>query len=304
VFDQLSNAELLSIYNTHAPKPAVRFESRKIGESRTFKVLQAKGLTIEDVVAPAADDEPAADAASEAYFNEVEAMAEIAERSAAVAAECIARKMETNDMAKKAAAEPAKAPAVEIAVRYSAVDGFSKSRTFKTLAGARKFAQGYVGAHPEIGLGYAVAGDGVGKVTVRGCKLAALFGEDVAPAAAPETVRVEAMLMAPDAVADTVARMAAEVIAKTPKAKKAVAKAADEAIEAKIVAAGLTGKKLALFRMMLRKDGVSEAEGCSELAWAQCSATMFRVYKAAEAVGFVMSKWKGTDGKMRYGAAL
>lgn len=217
MFDKLSNAELLSIYNAHAPKPAVRFESRKIGESRTFKVLQSKGLTIEDVVAPAADDEPAV-TESDAYFNKVEAMTAIAERSAAVAAECIARKMEANDMAKK-----------------------------------------------------------------------------------PAAAKAEAALMAPDAIGDTVKRMAAEVIAKTtPKAKPA----ANKAIEAKIEEAGFSGKRLALFRLMLRKDGVSEAEGCSELAWAQCSATMFRVYKSAEAVGFTMRKWKGAEGKMRYGAAV
>lgn len=65
---------------------------------------------------------------------------------------------------------------MSITVRYSAIDGFSKSRSFKTLAAARRFAVGYVGEHPEIGSYYAVAGDGVGKVTVRGATLAELFG--------------------------------------------------------------------------------------------------------------------------------
>lgn len=67
------------------------------------------------------------------------------------------------------------APAVAITVRYSAIDGYSKSRSFKTLAGACRFAHHYVGEHPDMGSGYAVSFDGVGKVTVRGASLAALF---------------------------------------------------------------------------------------------------------------------------------
>lgn len=67
------------------------------------------------------------------------------------------------------------APAVAITVRYNAIDGYSKTGRFKTLAGARRFAQQYVGEHPDMGSGYAVSFDGVGKVTVRGASLAALF---------------------------------------------------------------------------------------------------------------------------------
>lgn len=62
-----------------------------------------------------------------------------------------------------------------IKVRYSSIDGFSKSRSFKTLAGAQKFAQHYLGPTPECGSWYAVAGDGVGKITCQGCTLAELF---------------------------------------------------------------------------------------------------------------------------------
>jgi hypothetical protein len=65
-----------------------------------------------------------------------------------------------------------------IKVRYSTIDGVSKSRTFKTVAGARKFAQHWIGRHPEIGYHYAVAGDGVGKITVSGATLADLFPAD------------------------------------------------------------------------------------------------------------------------------
>lgn len=60
-------------------------------------------------------------------------------------------------------------------VRYATVDHCRGSRTFKTLAGARKFAVERVGEHPEFGRTYAVSADGVGKITVEGCTLAELF---------------------------------------------------------------------------------------------------------------------------------
>jgi hypothetical protein len=66
-----------------------------------------------------------------------------------------------------------------ITVRYSAVDGFRKTRTFKTLAGARKFAVERVGSNPELGRTYAVSFDGIGKVEVEGCTVAELFAQDV-----------------------------------------------------------------------------------------------------------------------------
>lgn len=64
-----------------------------------------------------------------------------------------------------------------IKLRYSSVDGYRKSASFKTVKGARKFAQHWVGKHPEIGSTYAVSGDGVGKITAEGIALAELFGE-------------------------------------------------------------------------------------------------------------------------------
>jgi hypothetical protein len=65
----------------------------------------------------------------------------------------------------------------EIRVVYSSIDGCRVGRRYKTLAGARKFAHHWLGEHPEIGGGYAVAGDGVGKVEVAGATLAELFPE-------------------------------------------------------------------------------------------------------------------------------
>jgi hypothetical protein len=62
-----------------------------------------------------------------------------------------------------------------IKVNYSSIDGGSKSGKFKTLKAAQKFAQNWIGAHPEIGSRYAVAGDGIGKITVEGASLAELF---------------------------------------------------------------------------------------------------------------------------------
>lgn len=65
----------------------------------------------------------------------------------------------------------------KITVRYSSVDWYSKTRYFKTIEGARKWAQKMVGERPEISTAfqYAVSGDGVGKITVRGATLKDLF---------------------------------------------------------------------------------------------------------------------------------
>lgn len=74
---------------------------------------------------------------------------------------------------------------MNISVRYSTIDGFTSRRSFKTLAGARKFAQEWVGKNPDQGCGYAVAFDGVGKITVSGTSLASLFGDVPPPPPAP-----------------------------------------------------------------------------------------------------------------------
>jgi hypothetical protein len=63
----------------------------------------------------------------------------------------------------------------EIRVSYLAVDGYRKTSTFKTLAGAQRFAQKWVGATPELGSFYAVSPDGVGRVTCSGVNLSELF---------------------------------------------------------------------------------------------------------------------------------
>jgi hypothetical protein len=52
-----------------------------------------------------------------------------------------------------------------IKVHYSSIDHFSQTRSFKTLEGARKYAQKWVGRHPDLGGWYAVSFDGIGKVT-------------------------------------------------------------------------------------------------------------------------------------------
>lgn len=67
-----------------------------------------------------------------------------------------------------------------ITVTYTSIDRLRKKRSFKTLAGARRFAHKWVGPHPDIGYdeisgGYAVSFDGIGKVTWSGCVSANLF---------------------------------------------------------------------------------------------------------------------------------
>jgi hypothetical protein len=77
-----------------------------------------------------------------------------------------------------------------ITVIYSSIDRVRKSRKYKTLASASKFAVSMLGQHPEFGTGYAVSDDGVGKIEVSGCTLAELFG--VPGAASADGYRIEA----------------------------------------------------------------------------------------------------------------
>jgi hypothetical protein len=67
-----------------------------------------------------------------------------------------------------------------IKIRYSVVDGFNKVKSFKTLKGARKYAQEMLGKYPSFGSYYAVSDDGIGKIEVLGvgCKLRDLFGDE------------------------------------------------------------------------------------------------------------------------------
>ena len=64
---------------------------------------------------------------------------------------------------------------MDISVTYSSIDHFRTTRKFKTLAGAQKFAQRYLGPTPEMGSWYAVSGDGIGKIEARGVSLYDLF---------------------------------------------------------------------------------------------------------------------------------
>jgi len=62
-----------------------------------------------------------------------------------------------------------------VRVAYDSIDRCRKTRTFKTIEGARKWAYEMVGKDAEIGTGYAVSTDGVGKVMVVGTTLRKLF---------------------------------------------------------------------------------------------------------------------------------
>ena len=62
-----------------------------------------------------------------------------------------------------------------ILVYYSSIDHYRKTRKFKTLAGAQRFAQKMIGRTPEMGSFYAVSGDGVGKIEAVGVSLRELF---------------------------------------------------------------------------------------------------------------------------------
>jgi hypothetical protein len=73
-----------------------------------------------------------------------------------------------------------------IKVRYSSIDHFRQTRTFKTLEGARKYAADRVGDNPDMGSCYAVSFDGIGKIEVDGCTLQELFYGKAKPAGAYE----------------------------------------------------------------------------------------------------------------------
>lgn len=62
-----------------------------------------------------------------------------------------------------------------IKITLRAIDGWRYSRTYKTIAGARKKAHNHIGKHPEIGMGYAVSFDGVVTCRVEGATLEELF---------------------------------------------------------------------------------------------------------------------------------
>lgn len=66
-----------------------------------------------------------------------------------------------------------------IRIRYSTIDHFSETRTFKTLKGARRYAKRRMGTMFDIGSGYAVDMFGTGKITVSGTDLYTLL--DVTP---------------------------------------------------------------------------------------------------------------------------
>lgn len=77
---------------------------------------------------------------------------------------------------------------LKISVTYSTVDHYHERRQYTTLAAARRFAQKWLGHHPEIGSSYAISDDGVGKITVIGSGLADLFPEKAVANQADERV--------------------------------------------------------------------------------------------------------------------
>ena len=65
-----------------------------------------------------------------------------------------------------------------IKLRFTTIDGIKKTKSFKTLVGARKAAQNWLGKDATPGGYYAVSADGVVVMTIEtGCTLAELFPE-------------------------------------------------------------------------------------------------------------------------------
>lgn len=70
----------------------------------------------------------------------------------------------------------------DITIRLKAIDGYSATRKFKTLEGARKFAREMLGQHYDIGSGYAVSGSGTLTLRAEGATLEELLVPDAPPA--------------------------------------------------------------------------------------------------------------------------
>jgi hypothetical protein len=71
----------------------------------------------------------------------------------------------------------------DVTVYFSTSDGHRRTRTFKTLQGAQKYAQERIGETPELGSYYAVSGFGDSKIEAKGATVRELFpasaaGED------------------------------------------------------------------------------------------------------------------------------
>jgi len=82
---------------------------------------------------------------------------------------------------------------MEIKLRYESVDGVRKTRTFKTVKGAKRFADTWVGTHPDLGGSYAVSQDGIGKIVVlSGITLRQLFWAQAAIQEREETAEEKA----------------------------------------------------------------------------------------------------------------
>lgn len=83
-------------------------------------------------------------------------------------------------MSRKTKTTTTEASKREIVLSYKATDGASKSAKFATIKGAQAFAHKWVGATPELAHSYAVSGDGVGRITWKGCSPAELWPQAAA----------------------------------------------------------------------------------------------------------------------------
>jgi antirestriction protein ArdC len=164
-----------------------------------------------------------------------------------------------------APAAPAPAP---ILVTYRSTDGGTSRRngTFATLARAQRFAATWVGERPELGQGYAVSFDGVGKITCQGCTLAALFPALAMPEpqpSAPATIAAPAVATP----AKTVATKRPTPTAPAPAAKPAKtrkARAPKGAPAAVQTGSGLYAARLARDEALSRNASVLPAPVCRD----------------------------------------
>lgn len=178
---------------------------------------------------------------------------------------------------------------MRIVVRMTTLDGANTRGVFKTLAGARKFAQSKVGKNPDISgmFQYAVGNYGDVKVTCDGCKLADLFGDDAdVKAAKYDLMAAEAPMKAAEA---SVALDAAVDTLRAARESVEAAKAAHD-----------DAKRACNAGMRRESDGETISEEEIAAIFAAEHAASDAIYQSDRALDNARVAFKGAESRMMF----
>lgn len=287
MFAALSNDQLLSVYNRWSAKPVRRFESRTAGEARLAKLLKNLDITIEEASAPPSTD----DAVAMTIEPEVP---EIVVYAAPEIVEAFSMgSMVEAGLVVEAGEDPPAAPGWIASYQYPDVNvsiltviwqdamDWLVERLDATPQSSNASLRAEM-SNTESGTAFSVS-DEARCFTIRQVDAAGNVLPLVSKPALPDAGWTMENDMAKRAVKPAPKK-------KTAKPKPAMAGSVPE----------FTGKKADLFKLLKRKNGLSEKEGCAELGWKACGATIGRLLAEVEAAGMEVRKWKD-DGRMRYG---